>query len=262
MCIRDRYKTAIASCLGESEQSAKDGLCTSYGAASGCGTMPNWDMSMVKTLSFAFDGRTNFNASIGNWNTSRVRDMRDMFHSATSFNQDIGNWDTSQVEYMQQMFNYATSFNQDISNWTTTQVTNMIDMFKQATAFQAKFTCASVTSGPPSSCSTCVANCATCSTSETNKCATCRTGYSLNDELCFAPAAALTSSTYKFAIASCLGESEQAAKDGLCTSYGAASGYGTMPNWDMSMVTTLSEAFFDKSNLILTLPLAVGTRRK
>ena len=48
-----------------------------------------------------------------------------------------------------------------ISNWNTLQVTNMIDMFKQATAFQAKYTCASVTSGPPSSCSTCVANCAT-----------------------------------------------------------------------------------------------------
>ena len=34
----------------------------------------------------------------------------------------------------------------------------------------------------------------------------------------------LTDSTFETAITSCLGESEQAAKDGLCTSYGTASG--------------------------------------
>ena len=112
------YKTAIASCLGESEQAAKDGLCTSYGAASGYGTMPNWDMSMVTTLSYAFDGHTNFNASIGNWNTSQVTDMRSMFYGASSFNQDIGGWKTSKVLYMESMFEDASLFNHDVSSWT------------------------------------------------------------------------------------------------------------------------------------------------
>merc|ERR1712100_766850 len=104
---------------------------------------------------------TSFNQDIGSWTTSQVKKMDGMFSRASSFNHDIGNWDTSQVTNMNGMFRYASSFNQDISNWNTLQVTNMIDMFKQATAFQAKYTCASVTSGPPSSCSTCVANCAT-----------------------------------------------------------------------------------------------------
>ena len=172
------YTTAIASCLGESEQAAKDGMCTSYGAASGYGTMPNWDVSMVTTLGYAFEGQSNFNASIGNWNTAQVTRMNYMFNSASAFNQDIGGWNTEKVTNMQYMFQDARAFNQNIGSWNTAQVTNMYNMFYQAsafnhdisswtgspattvqtnmflgaTAFQAKFACTNAVNGPPNSC--------------------------------------------------------------------------------------------------------------
>ena len=119
------FKTAVASCLGESEQAAIDGLCTSYGAASGYGTMPNWDVSLITTFDSAFQNRILFNASIGSWNTSSVTYMQYMFQSANAFNQDIGNWDTSQVRYMEWMFYSASAFNQDIGSWNTSQVRYM-----------------------------------------------------------------------------------------------------------------------------------------
>ncbi|CAL6293536.1 unnamed protein product [Bathycoccus prasinos] len=121
------YQTAIASCLGESEQAAKDGLCTSYGAASGYGTMPNWDMSQVTNLNRAFKDKIKFNADISGWDTSSVMNMRDMFRQALSFDHVIGNWITSQV-------------------------TDSNNMFYEADAFQNKFTCSDGNSGPPSSC--------------------------------------------------------------------------------------------------------------
>ena len=66
------FSTAVASCLGESEAAAVDGLCTSYGVASGFGAMPDWDVGEVTNMNSAFSYRNNFNAAIGNWNTSQV----------------------------------------------------------------------------------------------------------------------------------------------------------------------------------------------
>ena len=63
------FSTAIASCL---EEAASDGLCTSYGFASGFGAMPDWDTGNVTNMGGAFSSKYYFNASIGNWNTSQV----------------------------------------------------------------------------------------------------------------------------------------------------------------------------------------------
>ncbi|CAL6427641.1 unnamed protein product [Bathycoccus prasinos] len=180
------FKTAIASCLGESEQAAKDGLCTSYGAVSGYGTMPDLDVSGVLKMEGAFQDFAEFNADISNWNTGGVASMRNMFYGASAFNQDIGNWDTSRVDHMDGMFRDASAFNRDIGNWNTERASyymgNMFrgasafnqdisswhpwggrfappniwrhhsNIFYGATAFQAKFECTNSFSGPVQSC--------------------------------------------------------------------------------------------------------------
>ena len=56
----------------------------------------------------------------------------------------------------------------------------------------------------------------------------------------------LTDTTFNDAIESCLGESEQAAIDGLCIFYGASSTFGSMPDWDVSRVTNMYAAFQNK----------------
>ena len=49
----------------------------------------------------------------------------------------------------------------------------------------------------------------------------------------------LDNDSFRVAIENCLEESDE----GLCEIYGATSGYGTMPSWDTSKVTDMSQAF-------------------
>ena len=55
--------------------------------------MPDWDLSQVKDMNNAFQGKTNFNGDVSNWDVSSVTDI---FNYATSFKQPIGNWEVSQ----------------------------------------------------------------------------------------------------------------------------------------------------------------------
>ena len=145
----------------------------------------SWDTSQVRSMSRMFYQTYNFNGDITSWNTSQVRDMSYMFSSAREFDQDISTWNVSSVESMSSMFSDAVAFDQDISGWNTSSVfLSMDNMFLGATAFQTKYTCLSDVSGPPSSCSKCVANCNICSTSDTSKCAVCLDGYILNEGDC------------------------------------------------------------------------------
>ena len=57
-------------------------------------------------------------------------------------------------------------------------------------------------------------------------------------------AAQLTDATFSDAISACL---DEASDTGLCTVYGSESGYGTMPNWDVSLVTDMSDTFKSQS---------------
>jgi surface protein len=138
-----------------------DGLCES----SIYGVMPDWDVSQVTDMSWAFDdqiefngdisawdvsnvtnmsfmftsnpysGGTAFNQNIGEWNVSNVTNMEMMFGRSTAFNQNIGNWDVSNVIDMSYMFLGANSFNQDIGNWDVSNVTKMHSMFTSAVSF-------------------------------------------------------------------------------------------------------------------------------
>ena len=77
------FYAAIADCLSTHPVT---GLCVD----SEYGPMPDWDVSNVTNMVFAFNDRTDFNADIGDWDVSNVIDMcwtsdRGIFNGATSF---------------------------------------------------------------------------------------------------------------------------------------------------------------------------------
>jgi surface protein len=112
-----------------------------------------WDVRLLTSLNWAFDGASEFNADISGWNTSSVTDMGSMFRGASAFNADISGWDTSSVMYMDYMFVGASAFNADISGWDTSSVTYMGSMFEGASAWldaYARTDGLSSTNGPPS----------------------------------------------------------------------------------------------------------------
>ena len=165
----------------------------------------SWNTEKVTDMRSMFKSASSFNQDIGSWNTGRVTTMRNMFVSATSFNQDIGSWDTEKVNNMQYMFSQASAFNHDISSWTGTAETSaQTGMFSGATAFQAKFTCDNAITGPTSSC----------------VCSIC-----------------IPDASWHAFVEECLAE---APVTGECTTWASTNNYGTMPNWDTSLVTSMT----------------------
>ena len=151
-----------------------------------------------------------FNQDIGSWNTAQVTDMAYMFASASAFNQDIGSWNTAQVTDMHGMFQSASAFNQDISSWTGSAATSaQTDMFLDASAFQAKFKCTDAVTGPANSCA--------------------------------GPSPIPDTSWHAF-VGDCLAESAAIGETGECIDWARSQNvwYGTMPNWDTSLVEDMS----------------------
>ncbi|CAL6422427.1 unnamed protein product, partial [Bathycoccus prasinos] len=230
------FFTFVSECLAESPI---DGECATWASTKNFGTMRYWNTSLVTDMS-GYDGtvyrgfatQTSFNADVSRWDTSGVTSMENMFYQASSFDQDVSKWDVSKVANMRGMFNQASAFNQNLWNWDTSQVTSMFGMFAQAvafeknikkweaskvtdtehmfsdaTAFLKRFACASATNGPPSSC-------------------------------VLIPDPIPNAMWYIF-IAECLAE-DVAEVTGECTTWSLGNNYGTMPNWDTSLVTDMS----------------------
>ncbi|CAL6376039.1 unnamed protein product [Bathycoccus prasinos] len=241
------WHTFVGECLmwDASPVIAETGECIDWARSQDVwyGTMPNWNTSLVEDMSGydpflqgsgsqGFGAKSTFNGDISKWDTGKVTTMRDMFYSASAFNQDIGNWNTERVTDMNGMFYFASAFNHDIGSWNTERVTDMgnmfysapafnhdisswtgsaattaqTGMFTSATAFQAKFTCDDAVSGPASS--------------------------------CVGPSPIPDTSWHDF-VGQCLDES---AATGECIDWARSQDvwYGTMPNWNTSLVEDMS----------------------
>jgi surface protein len=122
------FQTAINTCL---TTNPIDGLCSD----SEYGSMPDWDVSNVTSMSDAFKDKNSFNADISSWDVSKVTDMSGMFYYAPEFNQDLSSWDVSKVTSMSGMFQLAGAFNQDLSSWDVSNVTEMSAVFADAFTF-------------------------------------------------------------------------------------------------------------------------------
>ena len=230
------FFTFINECL---EEAPVDGECVSWASTKNYGTMRYWNTSLVTDMSGydvnayrGFATKTLFNADISRWDTSMVTSMEKMFYQASRFNQPISDWDVSKVRNMEWMFFQASEYDQnmdkwdvsevtsmfnvfsqaiayskDLSEWDTSKVTDMEYMFSGATAFQKKFACASATNGPPDSC-----------------------------VLITKP---IPNNLWHTFVEECLAE-DNAEVTGECTGWEKANAYGTMPNWDTSLVTDMS----------------------
>ena len=100
----------------------------------------SWNTAQVTSMNAMFRGATAFNQDIGSWNTGQVTSMGGMFYDAWAFNGAVVTWNTAQVTDMADVFRHAAAFNQDISSWNTSQVTDMRYMFKEAAAFYQDIT--------------------------------------------------------------------------------------------------------------------------
>jgi hypothetical protein len=116
---------------------------------------------------------------------------------------------------MEYMFFSASAFNHDISSWTGSAATTaQTSMFSGATAFQAKFKCTDAVTGPASSC----------------------VGLS-----------PIPDASWHTFVGECLDESAAIGEDaigetGECIVWARSQNvwYGTMPNWDVSLVEDMS----------------------
>ena len=214
----------------------------------------SWDVSSVTDmgafLNGMFKNASAFNQDIGSWDVSSVTDMTYMFENAGAFNQDLSSWDVSSVTNMEKTFNGASSFNQDLSSWEVSNVTKLYN-FVNGTSISVANYDALLTSwstlilqqGVNFSNSTlqyCAARDARQSIIDTYEWviedAGLAPGCNDSDEL-----TPITDANFQSAINNCLASNPV---DGMCSD----SEYGAMPDWDVSQVTDMSNAFKSNSN--------------
>ena len=227
------------------------------------GDLSSWNTSKVTTMHGMFacgdpsPSANVFNGDVSTWDVSSVTDMTNMFIRAGAFNQDISSWSTSKVTDMKYMFKGATAFYQDITGWTTTSLTTSTGMFTGATAWldrvQRGDGTGTSTDGPISEWvhKPCLAD----ERVQSGWCVPCGGGGirpagddpSSGDTMCAFPDTA----ALKDAVTACLSAvpSGEAccSTDANCADPSSArcgsAGCVDMPEWDVSLVTDMSELF-------------------
>ncbi|ARV05657.1 hypothetical protein BTO04_02625 [Polaribacter sp. SA4-10] len=260
----DNFQQAINTCLSTNPE---DGMCSD----SEYGAMPDWDVSNVNTMHEAFAFKNDFNGDISNWDVSSVTNMSGMFYWAEKFSGDISNWDVSSVSNMEHAFQYALNFNGDVSNWDVSSVSNMEHAFSYTLNFDGdvsrwdvssvanmihmfmhsdlstdnydkllnKWSTLSLQTGVTLGAS----GINYCNSTAARQSIISTYGWTINDEGfdCTNASTAINNTNFQQAINTCLTTNPA---DGMCST----SEYGAMPDWDVSAVTDMSEAFLGRSN--------------
>ena len=256
------FSQAIETCLSTNPI---DGMCSD----SEYGAMPDWDVSQVTDMSYAF-GWGSFNGNVSQWDVSSVTNMRGMFDNNAQFNGDISEWDVSSVTNMSVMFQDSqfngdvsqwdvssvtnmsatfnfSQFNGDISSWDVSNVTNMAYMFDSSQLSTSNYDAIlnswsqqSLQQGVPFGAS----NVKFCDAGIAKQSIIDNYGWIISDSGinfeagCSTP---LTDATFQDAVNTCLSTNPI---DGMCSD----SEYGAMPDWDVSQVTDMSNAFKQRSD--------------
>ena len=266
------WHTFVEECLAEAPVT---GECTDWASGNNYGTMPNWDTSLVTDMSGwdgnAFSGfgdRSTFNGDISNWDTSSVTTMSYMFKGASAFNQDISSWTgTAATTAQVGMFDGATAFQDKFL--CTEPVTGPASSCVLRQSYWSASSCplgswvynneytthetnpGSV--GTPEACIDLVrTECPTAKIANMGSNGECWCQYhdgsvteivATNDEnewmsclLTSSPDPIPYLSWHTF-VDACLAE---APVTGECTDWASGNNYGTMPNWDTSLVTDMN----------------------
>jgi surface protein len=256
------FQQAINTCLSTNPE---DGMCSN----SVYGTMPDWDVSTVTNMVEAFMDSNSFNGDISNWNVSSVIEMGSMFREANAFNQDISAWNVRSVTDMSGVFSGATAFNQDIGSWNVSSVTDMSSMFSGATAFDQDISAWNVSNVTTMSTMFNDSGISTtnydallngwsqqtvqqgvalgvnavkyCSGEVARQSLIDNYGWTIIDGGLYCPPTSIDDTNFQQAINTCLSTNPE---DGMCSD----SEYGAIPDWDVSTVTNMAEAFMGSTS--------------
>ena len=188
------------------------------------------------------------------WDVSRVTDMSFLFQGMSQFNVDISQWEMSQVTTAAGMFEGAAGFYRDLSGWTFAENANTTGMFTGADtwlAVKSRTDGFDSKDGPPGAWefNPCLENervenglCAPCSGGGT-RAAGDDPALGVDTGCTFPDRAAL-----KAAVDNCIAVDSTGV---ACCNRGAdcgAAGTVEMPDWDVSLVTDMSELFMSKGS--------------
>jgi hypothetical protein len=96
----------------------------------------SWDMSLVQSTYFMFQGASLFNThSMENWDTSNFSDMGFMFYLAVVFNGRLTNWSTPNNTSLRSTWKQAYDFNQPIAQLGAGNVNTLQEGLSNATDF-------------------------------------------------------------------------------------------------------------------------------